>query len=49
MCGLAGLVQVGGESPETTGPRLTAALEALSRRGPDASRVWQPQFSRVGP
>lgn len=39
MCGLAGVVRLSGQ--ETTRTAVTAALEALDHRGPDARQVWQ--------
>ncbi|MGH6953746.1 MAG: asparagine synthase (glutamine-hydrolyzing), partial [Alphaproteobacteria bacterium] len=47
MCGIAGLIDLAGVD-DAAASRLDAALERLSRRGPDGSGRWRDRFCVLG-
>ncbi len=48
MCGIAGLVDLGGIERDTAERRMAAALTRLSRRGPDGHGTWADARTLLG-
>ncbi|MSP67941.1 MAG: asparagine synthase (glutamine-hydrolyzing) [Alphaproteobacteria bacterium] len=48
MCGIAGLVDLGGLAPEPTAGRLSAAVARLRPRGPDGEGTWRDAHVAFG-
>ncbi|GGE35239.1 asparagine synthetase B [Agaricicola taiwanensis] len=48
MCGIAGVVDPAGLDGDTLAPRLDAALQRLSHRGPDGSGTWSDARCMLG-
>ncbi len=48
MCGIAGLVDLGGINRAIVAPRLAAALDRLRRRGPDGEATWFDERAAFG-
>ncbi|MDJ0951665.1 MAG: asparagine synthase (glutamine-hydrolyzing) [Alphaproteobacteria bacterium] len=48
MCGIAGLVDMGGLDRASVEPRLAAALDRMRRRGPDGEGQWTDSHCALG-